>query len=193
MTDDRSPRSTPLSRAAARRGAAVVVALLALAGLGLSVRLLATTPASAAPARFGVPVPTEFGTVTLTRAGVAFVPATQGPPTMATMNGSQGSDQLQVWVRLTNTDAPQGWDYAAGQFSVVDTEGHRHRPDGSTLGQAVLPAGSAVDGQVWFALDGSPRPTPAWLEFRSGDGTARFALPHRATGSPQENGHEHQH
>jgi hypothetical protein len=186
----RTARSTTTVRAT-QRVVTLLVALMALAGTGLSVRLATSEASSAAPHRVGVPVDTSFGTVTVTRTNVAFVPATQGPPTMAAMNGTQGADQLQVWVRLVNDGAPHGLRYSFRQFSLIDAAGNRHEPDGSSLGHATLPAGGSVDGQVWFSLAGGAQSVPRSLEY-SGDGrTVRFALPRDAADVADGTGHEH--
>jgi hypothetical protein len=185
------------------RALTVLAVLLACVGLvlaGLEVR--GVLAARTDPA-LGDAVDTGFGTLTVTRARTTFVPATQGPPTMAQMTGSTGTGQLQVWVRLANTEAARAVAYSADQFRLVDGAGHQTAPDGSSLAAARLPQRAVVDGQVWFDLpsaqaDGERR----WLEFREASGrTVRIALPvqaatevtsHDHDGEDEhEDGHEH--
>ena len=191
MSRNLRPRAARTNMRGTHRVLTMLAVLLALAGTGLSVRLASSDPSSRSPAPVGVPVDTDFGTVTVTRTNVTFVPATQGPPTMATMNGTQGADQLQVWVRLVNGRLRDGLRYSAEQFRLVDAAGRRHRPDGSSLGQATLPTGGSVDGQVWFSLARGAHPATRWLEYREHGRTVRFALPRVAAARAAGAGHEH--
>jgi hypothetical protein len=176
------------------RALSVLVVLLACAGLVLAGLQVRDALVSRDDPALGDAVDTGFGTLTVTRARTTFVPATQGPPTMAQMSGTIGTGQLQVWVRLANTEAP-GVAYSVDQFRLVDTAGHRAAPDGSSLAAGRLPQDAFVDGQVWFDLptaeaDGERR----WLEFHERDGrTVRIALPVEAATEVATHGHEHEH
>ena len=135
----------------------------------------------------GEQVTTSFGTLTVTRTNLAFVPQTQGVPTMAKMNGTEGTHQLQVWVRLTNTRRTEAA-YSWRQFALQDTAGHRLRPQGASLGAATLPAGSSVDAQVWWDLDGQPEGLARRLVFLDADG--RSDQIELKTSGPTLTGHE---
>ena len=171
-----------------------LVVLLAIAGVGLALFTIVDGGTRPRTAALGERVPTTFGSLVVTRTNVTFVPTTQGVPTMAKMNGTEGTDQLQVWVRLANTSrAPAP--HAARQFELLDEAGHRLHPQGSTLGAAPLPRNATIDAQVWFDLDGQPKGKTRWLIFRDADGTStRIVLrPARPTATPHQNGADHVH
>jgi hypothetical protein len=131
----------------------------------------------------GEPAATPSGSFAVTSWRTTFVPDTQGPPNQH--GGTRGNDQLQVWVRLTNTRDGRGLDYAPTQFRLVGGAGARPRvPDGSTLQRSRLPRGASIDGQVWFDLARGERLTGTrWLEYVGPGGSGvRVAL--RPTPSP---------
>ena len=175
-----------------------LVAVLALVGAGVSVALLARSPAQGPPS-IGSPVRTSFGTFTVTGASTTFVPDTQGPPSAAQHNAARGSDQLQVWVRLANSRGERAVPYAPSQFRLVGDTSEPRRPDGSTLTAAALARGTSIDGQVWFDLATGHRPVGAqWLEYADPDGRA-IRVPLRQTSpapghqspAPASDGHHH--
>ena len=131
----------------------------------------------AAPPGVGTAVETAFGSVTVTRALVTFVPDTQGPPSPAQHLGAKGAQQLQVYVELENR-SQDPVRYAPSQFralgSRVDRDG---RPsDGSTLGRGLLPPGASMAGQVWFDLEPGAS-APRWVSYSTPNGTdIRIAL-----------------
>lgn len=145
---------------------AVVLGLAMVGGVVTAVQVF-TAPPRPLTAAVGSPVDLPGGTFTVNRAATTMVPATQGPPTAAKMAGTVGTDQLQVWVTLTATDA-QGMPYSPEQFRLVPKDAEPAVPAGSTLGDGVLPRAGAISGQVWFddvgALDG------AWVEYTAADG-----------------------
>ena len=126
----------------------------------------------------GDPVDTDFGSLTVTRVSKTFVPDTQGPPTPQQHVGANGSDQLQVWVSLENTDDRTGVSFRPGQFSLESEKGRPRSQEaaGSTLGKAVLQRGGSIDGQIWFdppKASGGQR----WLVFTPPGGeTVRVSL-----------------
>jgi hypothetical protein len=154
-----------------------VIALLALAGALVAGRTVLDAR-SRDRAGVGDRIGTGFGSLTVTRVSKTFVPDTQGPPTAAQHVGANGADQLQVWVRLTNTHDRSGVAFAPGQFSLVSEKGRpeRQRAAGSTLGRTVLHDGGSIDAQVWFdppKAGGGQR----WLVFTPPGGPAvRVAL-----------------
>ncbi len=143
--------------------------VLAVAGAAVAGLLLARSAGGkeAGPAGdvVGRPVHTAFGAFTVTNAGTTFVPDTQGPPTAAQHDGTKGSNQLQVWVRLTNERAGQGLAYAPTQLRLIEggRSGKGQQPSGSTIEPALLPRGGSVDGQVWFDLPKDRAAVTAWV------------------------------
>jgi hypothetical protein len=166
-------------RRAPSRSRIVLVAIVLLAALGTVVAtwtVLGTRKGS--EPGVGDPVDTEFGSFTVTRVSKTFVPDTQGPPSAAQHAGTNGSDQLQVWVNVRNTDDRTGVTFAPGQFSLVSETGRPKQQEaaGSTLGEAFLQQGGSIDGQVWFdppKASGGQR----WLVFAPpGGDTVRVSL-----------------
>ncbi|WP_161965020.1 hypothetical protein [Ornithinimicrobium cerasi] len=159
-----------------RTGSVLMVAVVALSLVGLVVAAVFVAGVRARPVVVGIgsPVGTSGGSVVVTRVGTTFVPTTQGPPTAARMAGTEGLDQLQVWVELTAT-ARGGLEYSEGDFRLVTAAGEARTPDGSTLGDGLLPRGGSVSGQVWF--DDVPGVSDGWVEYDDPDGRAvRVAL-----------------
>jgi len=161
-------------------GLAVAVAV---AGIAIAVLLLARgAPAETEPSgNVGQPMETSFGALTVTNVRTTYVPDTQGPPSPAQHNGTVGSDQLQVWVRLVNERAEQGLAYSPAQLRLVTDarSGKGQDPDGSTIKPALLPRGGSIDGQVWFDLAKGAQSTGNvfYLEFKDPGGHAvRVAL-----------------
>lgn len=199
-------RATRRVRSMSSRLLVVTAIVLAVLGGFLATWTVigARDPASAG---VGDPVDTGFGTFTVTRVSKTFVPDTQGPPSAAQHIGTNGSDQLQVWVSLANTAADsKGIALAPGQFSLVsETDGGKPlRATGSSLERGSLEPGGSIDGQVWF----DPKPGSAgrrWLVFTPPDGnTVRVLLgnvgvsrtPSHGSGSPSgslkpSDGHTH--
>ncbi len=180
-----------------RRLGTALVYLLAATGAVLAVVTLVAGLGRPTAASVGEQVRTSFGSVTITRTNLAFVPQTQGVPTMAKMNGTEGTQQLQVWVRLTNTSHDQAA-YSWRQFALQDTAGHRLRPQGASLGAATLPAGSSVDAQVWFDLDGQSKSLSRRLVFLDADGRSHpielnTSGPTLAGHEGDEDAHAHHH
>lgn len=195
----RSQRSPhPVTRRPPARVLTAAVVAAAVVGLALSLATV-TGHFRRTPPGPGDPVSTSFGSAAVTRASLTFVPATQGPPTMAKMSGTEGGDQLQVWVHLVNDDAREGWAYSTRSFALVDSAGHRLRPQGSSLGTATLPHDGAVDGQVWFDVSRGRLGAKRWLELRDDGGAVRLALPAlERDGRPGQtqkggDGHTHDH
>lgn len=150
---------------------ALAVAGIAIAGLLLAGGVPAETEQSG---NVGQPMETSFGVLTVTNVRTTYVPDTQGPPTPAQHNGTVGSDQLQVWVRLVNERAEQGLAYSPAQLRLVTDarSGKGQDPDGSTIKPALLPRGGSIDGQVWFDLPrlGQSSGTGWFLEFKDPGG-----------------------
>ena len=145
----------------------------------------------------GSPADTSYGSFTVTRAATTFVPATQGPPTMAKMMGTVGTDQLQVWVRVVNEENADGVRYGPQQMMLL-TGGPggimEHPIQGSNLEPGVLPMGASVDGQVWFDLEGIDPERDHWLEYAAPDGSVlRIPLPDGAVADPPAHGHDGDH
>src|SRR3954453_19392342 len=168
---------------------------LAVLGAALTVLLLARgAPAEAGHhVRVGQPVETSFGAFTVTNVETTFVPDTQGPPTAAQHNGTVGSNQLQVYIRLVNDRAEHGLSVAPRQLRLFARGGARRGqlPDGSSIGSTLLPRGGSIDGQVWFDLprDASTG-TGWWLEFKTPvDNPLRVTLDQQQV-APE---HSHQH
>ena len=166
---------------------------LAVAGIAIAGLLLARgAPAETRPAEnvLGQAVQTSFGAFTVTNVRTTYVPDTQGPPSAAQHNGTVGSDQLQVWVRLVNERAEQGLAYSPAQLRLVTDagSGKGQDPDGSSIKPALLPRGGSIDGQVWFDLaKGAQSTGNVWyLEFKDPGGHAvRVALgPPQVVSSP---------
>jgi hypothetical protein len=155
---------------------------LAVLGAAIAVLLLARgAPAETGhPVRVGQLVESSFGTFTVTNVKTTFVPDTQGPPTAAQHNGTSGSNQLQVWIRLVNDRAEQGLFYAPTQLRLFTyaRSGKGQVPDGSSIKPTLLPRGGSIDGQVWFDLPGGTSTrTGWWLEFKDRiDNTVRVTL-----------------
>lgn len=139
--------------------------LLALLGAALATwTVIGARPVAAAGV--GDPVDTSFGTFMVTRVSKTFVPDTQGPPSAAQHAGTNGSDQLQVWVSLANTAGDTGVALSPSQFSLVSETGGQNplRAAGSSLDNGSLEPGGSIDGQVWF--DPKPGSTGGrWLVF----------------------------
>jgi hypothetical protein len=138
----------------------VLVAAFAMAGVivaGWQIRE-GTAGASRPPAAVGETVETDYGSVTITRTRTTVVPDSQGPPTAAQHAGTNGADQLQVWVRFVNTKAPNGVRYDPRRFRLLHAAnpGHSESIAGSTLAPDRLRAGSSIEGQIWFELAGLP-------------------------------------
>ena len=169
----------PAARRAPDRSRIVTALVVSLAVLGIVIATwtVVGTRKKAEPG-VGDPVDTEFGSLTVTRVSKTFVPDTQGPPTAAQMAGTNGSDQLQVWVSLNNTDDRTGVSFRPEQFSLVSEKGRpsTQKAAGSTLGEAFLQRGGSIDGQVWFdppKASGGQR----WLLFTPPEGdTVRVSL-----------------
>jgi len=144
---------------------------LAVLGAAVAVLLLARGAPAETGHQVGVgqPVETSFGVFIVTNVKTTFVPDTQGPPTAAQHNGTEGSNQLQVWIRLVNDRAEHGLSYAPRQLRLFAEagSGRGQVPDGSSIGSTLLPRGGSIDGQVWFDLprDASTG-TGWWLEFK---------------------------
>jgi hypothetical protein len=177
-------QTVPIHREDGSRGTRTLVwVAVALATLGAVVTAVMLVRAVTAPdpLAVGTPVDTEYGSFTVTRISTTFVPATQGPPTAAKMMGTKGDDQLQVWVRFVNDDAPEGLRYSPDDLQLV-TGGPAgratHPAQGSTLEPGSLPQGASIDGQVWFDLDDVAPKAPRWLVHTAADGSViRVPLP----------------
>jgi hypothetical protein len=183
-----------------------LVVLLALAGALVAGSALRSRPGPG-PALVGESVNTGFGSFTVTHVSTTFVPDTQGPPTAAQHVGANGADQLQVWVRLVNTESDRGVRYSPRLFRLVpeaDPAGAEPAA-GSTLGSATLRRGSSIDGQVWFDLGGAaagryrleyaaPGAPLVRVELGDLDPTSTPGRDH-GEGSPGsgEDGHDHDH
>jgi hypothetical protein len=179
----------------------LAVAGVAVAGL-LLIRSAGGGESGSAGNVMGQPVRTAFGTFTVTNARTTFVPDTQGPPTAAQHDGTKGSNQLQVWFRLTNEGADKALTYAPTQLRLVTVagSGRPRNPNGSTIEPARLPRGGSVDGQVWFDLPKEERATARhWLEYTSpGGDVVRVPLdraqlapaPHSGDGADDHSQHD---
>jgi hypothetical protein len=168
---------------------------LAVLGAAFAVLLLARgAPAETGhPVRVGQPMETSFGGFTVTNVKTTFVPDTQGPPTAAQHNGTVGSNQLQVYIRLVNDRAEHGLSFAPSQLRLFTQagSGRGQVPDGSSIGSTLLPRGGSSDWQVWFDLprDASPG-TGWWLQFKGpADNPVRVTLDQQHV-SPE---HSHSH
>lgn len=166
---------------------------LAVVGVAFAGLLLARgAPAETRPAEsmLGQAMQTSFGAFTVTNVRTTYVPDTQGPPSAAQHNGTNGTDQLQVWVRLVNERSEQGLAYSPSQLRLLTDaqSGEGQDPDGSSIKPAMLPRGGSIDGQVWFDLAKGARSTNnVWyLEFRDpGGSVVRVALgPPQVVSSP---------
>ena len=148
------PPATPPGRTL-RLLLVAATAVLAAAGLVLALLHLVRQPAPAV----GVPVRTGFGTMTVVRVETGFVPSTQGPPTMRSMQGLTGTTQLRVHVRLRGDTRTGALPWRASRFRLSGPDGTA-APSGATLSGSTLPSGTAVDVQLWFDLPdgGTPRP-----------------------------------
>jgi len=171
---------------------------LAILGAAFAVLLLARgAPAETGHhVRVGQPVETSFGAFTVTNVKTTFVPDTQGPPTAAQHNGTVGSNQLQVYIRLVNDRAERGLSFAPRQLRLF-TQGGTGRgqvPDGSSIGSTLLPRGGSIDGQVWFDLpQDASTGTGWWLEFKGpDDNPVRVTLDQQQVAPEQGHSHEHQ-
>ena len=170
---------------------------LAILGAAFAVLLLTRgAPAETGHhVRVGQPVETSFGAFTVTNVKTTFVPDTQGPPTAAQHNGTVGSNQLQVYIRLVNDRAEHGISFAPSQLRLFTQggAGTGQLPDGSSIGSTLLPRGGSIDGQVWFDL---PRTAPTgtgwWLEFNAPlDNPVRVTLDQQQVAPEQGHTHEH--
>lgn len=167
LTRETRENERPTVRRAPNRSRIVTALIVLLAVLGTVV----ATWSIIAARRDQVPgigdrIGTDFGTFTVTRVSKTFVPDTQGPPTPAQHVGANGSDQVQVWVSLRNTDDANGVSLDPDQFTLVSETGRpRKQPAaGSSLADSSLQRGASIDGQVWFdppKASGGQR----WLEF----------------------------
>ena len=169
MTSGVMSRETelPTVRRAPNRSRIVTALIVLLAVLGTVVATWSIVAArrSHVPS-IGERIGTEFGSFTVTRVSKTFVPDTQGPPTPAQHVGANGSDQVQVWVSLRNTDDANGVPLDPDQFTLVSETGQpsKQRAAGSSLEDSSLERGASIDGQVWFdppKASGGQR----WLEF----------------------------
>lgn len=165
--------------------------VLAVLGATVAALLLArgAPEGTGHPVRVGQPVETSFGTFTVTNVKTTFVPDTQGPPTAAQHNGTRGSNQLQIWIRLVNDRAEHGLAYTPTQVRLFTgaRSGKGQLPDGSSIEPMLLPRGGAIDGQMWFDLPGGTSTrTGWWLEFKDPvDNTVRVTLDPRQV-APQD-------
>jgi hypothetical protein len=169
MTSGVMSRATerPTVRRAPNRSRIVTALIVLLAVLGTVVATWSIVAArrSHVPG-IGERIGTEFGSFTVTRVSKTFVPDTQGPPTPAQHVGANGSDQVQVWVSLRNTDDSGGVRLDPDQFTLVSETGQPRKQEaaGSSLENSSLQRGASIDGQVWFdppKASGGQR----WLEF----------------------------
>jgi len=175
MTNKVISRETqrPTVRRAPNRSRIVTALIVLLAVLGTVVATWSIVGARRGHVpTVGDRIGTDFGSITVTRVSKTFVPDTQGPPTPAQHVGANGSDQVQVWVSLRNTDDANGVPLDPDQFTLVSETGQpRKQPAaGSSLENSSLHRGASIDGQVWFdppKASGGQR----WLEFTppSGD------------------------
>lgn len=157
---------------------------LTVVGVAIAALLLARGGhAGSGPAGgvMGQPVETSFGAFTVTNATATFVPDTQGPPTRAQHNGTNGTYQLQVSIRLVNERAEQGLAFGLAQLRLVTAAraGKAQDPGGSSIEATRLPRGGTIDGRVWFDLPKGSKATGVgwWLEFKDPGGDAvRVAL-----------------
>lgn len=160
---------------------------LALVGAAFAAMMIATAAPRPVTAQVGSPVTLDRGTILVPRVSTTFVPTTQGAPTMEKMQGTVGTDQLQVWVELVGED-PAGFRYAPDQFRLVVGDAAPRTPDGSTLGEGVLPSEASIWGQIWF--DSVASVEDSWLEYAAEDGTlVRIPL---EKGTPTERETTHQ-
>jgi hypothetical protein len=196
-----SARPSEKARGPRVRSLRLLVGLnIALALLGVAIAgflVVRGAPAVMAPevGMMGRPVETSFGAFTVTSVTTTFVPDTQGPPTAAQHAGTNGTNQLQVSVRLVNENAEQGLAYAPAQLRLV-TDGRSGKgqdPDGSSLQATLLPRGGSIDGRVWFDVPKGSKSSGVgwWLEFKAtGGDDVRVALdPPKvapSTGAPRE-------
>lgn len=178
-------------------GFVVAIGILGLALSGLLLAHVEPSATGAAPSVMGRPVETSFGAFTVTNASTTFVPDTQGPPSVAQHNGTNGTDQLQVSIRLVNERVEQGLAYAPAQLRLITdaVSGKGRAPDGSSMKAAILPRGGSIDGRVWFDLPkGSPSNAVGWwLELRQAGGeVVRVALdPAKVVTTPATPGDHH--
>ena len=160
-------KQRPTVRRAPNRSRIVTALIVLLAVLGTVVATwsIIATRRDQVPG-IGDRIGTDFGTFTVTRVSKTFVPDTQGPPTPAQHVGANGSDQVQVWVSLRNTDDANGVPLDPDQFALVSETGRPKKQPaaGSSLENSSLERGASIDGQVWFdppKASGGQR----WLEF----------------------------
>jgi hypothetical protein len=192
----------PKVRRAPNRSRIVTALIVLLAVFGVVVATWSVVSARRSHvAGVGEAVGTEFGSITVTRVSKTFVPDTQGPPTPAQHVGANGSDQVQVWVSLRNTDEADGVSFDTKQFTLVSETGRpRKQPAaGSSLADSSLQRGASIDGQIWFdppKASGGQR----WLEFTppSGDvvrvslgtvDTSTAPSPHEHSDHSSDNNH----
>jgi hypothetical protein len=194
LTSPPRPRSAT-SRPPARSLRLLLVAAtaaLAAAGLMLGLAHLVRQPAPAV----GVPVRTGFGAMTVVRVETGFVPSTQGPPTMRSMQGLDGATQLRVHVRLRGDSRTGAAPWRASLFRLSGVDGTA-APAGATLSGGTLVPGTAVDVQLWFDLrdHGAARPR-LWLAYGAEEASQRVPLSiltpaASGHGSPSEDHHDH--
>ena len=187
----------------------ITVVTLAVVGVGVAAwQIREGAAGGSGSAAVGEAVETSYGSFTVTRARKTFVPDTQGPPTVAQHAGTNGADQLQVWVRFVNTQAQGGVRYDPRRLRLVHagSPGHIQPVAGSTLAADRLRGGSSIDGQVWFDLADLPAGR-YFVEYAApGDQVIRVALgrlepravteelghqEHQSGGSEDERGHRH--
>lgn len=147
-----------------------LIVLLAVLGMVIAAWSVVSARRDHVPG-VGEKVGTDFGSITVTRVSKTFVPDTQGPPTPAQHVGANGSDQLQVWVSLANTDDESGVALGPDEFALVSETGRPRRQPaaGSSLAESSVQHGASIDGQVWFDPpkgSGGQR----WLEFTPPEG-----------------------
>lgn len=166
-------------------GTVVLLTIVGLAMVGWTFRSESRQVRSTGVA--GTPMRTDFGSFTVTRVSDTFVPNTQGPPSQhAPRAGLNGSEQLQVWVRLVNDEAENGLRYSSDSFRLVSKNAGQgpQAVTGSSLTRGVLRQGTSIDGRLWFDLD--PGETGRrWLAFTApGAPTVRVALGAVSTAVP---------
>ena len=134
--------------------------------------------------------------MTVVRVETGFVPSTQGPPTMRSMQGLDGATQLRVHVRLRGDSRTGAAPWRASLFRLSGVDGTA-APAGATLSGGTLVPGTAVDVQLWFDLpdDGAARPR-LWLAYGAEEASQRVPLgiitpAAGGHGSPSEDHHDH--
>lgn len=179
---------------AGRRVAWVAMALAVCGALLSAVLITMGAAHSDTSAEVGSPVETGYGSFTVTRVSEAFVPRTQGPPTMAKMTGAVGTERLQVWVRLVNQEADKPVRFSPDQLRLeVDGVAEPLEAEGSTLKADELPPASSLDGQVWFDTEGlAPKAARRLVYTAPGGDRVKVALPLAVDSGKAEQG-DHRH